>query len=215
MQDLQASFKDYTSSYFSTVKNTLDKINTNRFSDAFSLVLKTIVSSGNIYFIGNGGSAGTANHLVNDLLIGLKKRINLDVKAISLCANSPVMTCISNDIGYDEVFSKQLEPVAQKGDLIIAISASGNSPNIVKALEFAQTKNIPVIGITGFDGGYLKKMCTQSIHIPTEIGDYEVAEDVHLMVGHIMSTYICKHLKSFVQNGRCLVNKKEQEVIFN
>jgi D-sedoheptulose 7-phosphate isomerase len=215
MSEINESFQGYAAEYFNSVKSTIDKIDMNQFANAFELILKTIAESGTIYFIGNGGSAGTCNHLVNDLLIGVKKRIGLSIKAVSLCANAPVITCISNDIGYDAIFSQQLEPVAKNGDLIIAISASGNSPNIVKAVEFAKDKDIPVIGITGFDGGYLKKAASETIHFPTALGDYEVAEDMHLMSGHIISTFICKYLERNADKGFRSIRGTNREVTFN
>jgi len=132
-----------------------------------------------IYIIGNGGSASTASHLSNDLFAK-------GCKAISLADNSSIITKIANDSGYEYIFKEQLEVFFSKGDILIAISASGNSPNLIKAVEYANTLGTTV-AIVGFDGGKLSKICKLVIHIPTCKGNYETAEDLHLAVCHKIS----------------------------
>ena len=132
-----------------------------------------------IYLIGNGGSASTCSHFANDLL-------SRGYKAISLVDNVSILTKIANDIGYDYVFREQLETMFSAGDVLIAISASGNSPNLLKAVEYANIFGTTV-AIVGFDGGQLLKLCKLVIHTVTDIGEYEEAEDKHVEVCHIIT----------------------------
>lgn len=142
-----------------------------------------------IYIIGNGGSSATASHMVNDLGAGLRRRglINLDIT--SLADNVPVITAIANDIGYENIFYMQLEGLLKPEDLIIAISCSGNSPNIVKAVEYAKHIGSTIIGITGFDGGDLKKLCDVNFHIDAPKGEYGLVEDMHMILDHMIYSY--------------------------
>lgn len=142
-----------------------------------------------IYIIGNGGSAATASHMVNDLGAGLRRRglINLDIT--SLADNVPVITAIANDIGYENIFYMQLEGLLKPEDLIIAISCSGNSPNIVKAVEYAKNIGSTIIGITGFDGGDLKKLSDVNFHIEAQKGEYGLVEDMHMILDHMIYSY--------------------------
>ncbi|MDP3588490.1 MAG: SIS domain-containing protein [Sulfuricurvum sp.] len=142
-----------------------------------------------IYIIGNGGSSATASHMVNDLGAGLRRRglINLDIT--SLADNVPVITAIANDIGYENIFYMQLEGLLKPEDLIIAISCSGNSPNIVKAVEYAKNIGSTIIGITGFDGGDLKKLSDVNFHIEAPKGEYGLVEDMHMILDHMIYSY--------------------------
>lgn len=142
-----------------------------------------------IYIIGNGGSAATASHMVNDLGAGLRRRglINLDIT--SLADNVPVITAIANDIGYENIFYMQLEGLLKPEDLIIAISCSGNSHNIVKAVEYAKNIGSTIIGITGFDGGDLKKLSDVNFHIEAPKGEYGLVEDMHMILDHMIYSY--------------------------
>lgn len=154
------------------------------------LVLEQTVEKGSrIYVLGNGGSAATASHMVNDLGVGLRRRgiINFDV--ISLADNTPVVTAIANDIGYENIFYMQLEGLLKKDDVLIAISCSGNSPNITKAVTYAKEVGSTVIGVTGFDGGKLKKDCDINFHVDARKGEYGLVEDVHMILDHMIYSY--------------------------
>ena len=148
-----------------------------------------------IFFIGNGGSAVTASHFVNDISIGTKSR-NKPFRAISLCDNQAVITAIANDYGYEYIFSQQLAVLLKKDDVVVAISASGNSPNLLKAIDVAKQKGAINVGLTAFDGGKMKVMVDISVHVPTEKGEYGPAEDAHMALGHLVSNYLMR----FVQN---------------
>lgn len=152
-------------------------------------------SRGRIYIIGNGGSAATASHMVNDLGIGLKRRDIRDFDVQSLSDNTPVCSAISNDIGYENVFYMQLKNRINKDDILIAISCSGNSENIVKAVEYAKEQESTIIGVTGFDGGELKKLSDINFHIQTQKNEYGLVEDMHMILDHIIYSYYIEQAK--------------------
>ena len=110
-------------------------------------------------------------------------------RAISLCDNQAVITAIANDDGYENIFSQQLQTLSRPGDTIVCISASGNSKNLIKAIEYAKENNLYVVGLTAFDGGYLKENCDLNIHVPTKIGEYGPAEDLHMVVCGLIGSY--------------------------
>lgn len=142
-----------------------------------------------IYIMGNGGSAATASHMANDLSVGLKLREIRSFNVQSLSDNTPVCTAIANDIGYENVFYAQLKNKLNVDDVVIAISCSGNSPNIVKAANYAKEVGADLIGLTGFDGGELKELSDLNYHIPTQSGEYGTVEDGHMILDHIIYSY--------------------------
>lgn len=141
-----------------------------------------------VFFCGNGGSAGNAVHLANDFLYGIAKKTGGGMKVQALSANSAVMTCLANDVGYESIFSEQLAVQAQSGDLLIALSGSGNSPNIVRAIEQAKIMGVKSYAILGFTGGKCKELADASIHFP--IHDMQIAEDMQLIVGHMIMQWL-------------------------
>jgi D-sedoheptulose 7-phosphate isomerase len=141
-----------------------------------------------VFLCGNGGSAGNAIHLANDLLYGVAKKTGGGLKVMALSANSSVITCLANDIGYEHIFSEQLAVQAQKGDLLIALSGSGNSSNIVCAIEQARTMGVKSFAILGFAGGQCKQLVDVPIHFPVE--DMQIAEDLQLIVGHMLMQWL-------------------------
>ena len=150
------------------------------------------VDGRNVYICGNGGSAANAIHIANDLHYGIgacgagKKLPGLRVEALS--ANSGVVTCLANDTGYDNIFSHQLEVKSQRGDLLIALSGSGNSPNIVKALTTANQIGLETFAILAFDGGQCKEVAKTPIHFA--VNDMQIAEDTQLVVGHLCMQWL-------------------------
>ena len=143
-----------------------------------------------IYFIGNGGSAVTASHYANDLGIGTRAPGVKPFKAISLVDNIAVMTALANDEGYDNVFVRQLEGVLQPGDVVVALSVSGKSTNVIEAVRYAKEIGALTIGCTGFDGGVLREMAEISLHIPTLRGEYGPVEDVFMILDHVIYSYL-------------------------
>ncbi len=147
--------------------------------------LKSAWKSRNQVFIcGNGGSATNANHLANDFLYGISPEDGKGMKVHSLCANVAVNTCLANDTGYENIFSKQLIALANANDILIVFSGSGNSPNVVEAVRKRMTLGMKTHAILGFDGGKCKELVDNPIHIP--IDNMQVAEDFQMIIGHIL-----------------------------
>ena len=139
----------------------------------------------NIFLCGNGGSAANANHWANDLLYGAGKGGRGGLRAHSLSANSSVVLCLGNDIGYENIFSTQLGVLGSRGDILIALSGSGNSPNILRALETAKELGMETWVIVGFDGGAALRLAGNSIHF--RIDDMQIAEDLQMAVCHMVT----------------------------
>jgi len=141
-----------------------------------------------VYLCGNGGSAGNATHLANDFVYGIAKGRGPGMRAHALSANSSILTCLANDLDYAEIYSAQLQVYGRKGDLLIALSGSGNSPNIVRALEAARVLQMKSFAILGYSGGKALKMADVAIHFP--IDDMQIAEDLQLVVGHMIMQWL-------------------------
>lgn len=141
-----------------------------------------------VFFCGNGGSAGNAIHLANDFVYGVAKRTGGGIKALALSANPAVMTCLANDLGYESIYSEQLAVQGGEGDVLIALSGSGNSPNIVKVLEQARAMRVKSYAILGYGGGKCKELADVPIHFP--VNDMQISEDMQLIVGHMLMQYL-------------------------
>lgn len=175
--------------YVEKLKDLLDNIDIESISKMIDLFEDTQKNGGVIYVIGNGGSAATASHMANDLNIGLKRRGIRKFNVISLADNCSVGTAISNDIGFENLFYMQLEDVISKKDLLISISCSGNSPNIIKAVNYAKEKDAKIIGCTGFGKSKLRELSDVNFHIDTQKGEYGLVEDMHMILDHIIYSY--------------------------
>jgi D-sedoheptulose 7-phosphate isomerase len=141
-----------------------------------------------VFICGNGGSAANAIHLANDLLYGVSKTPGSGLRATALSANSSVLTCLANDKGYDEIFSMQLSVQGSHGDVLIVLSGSGNSPNIIRALDEAKKLGMRSYAIVGYTGGKAKAMADVAIH--TAVDDMQVSEDMQLVVGHMIMQWL-------------------------
>ena len=179
----------FTEDYVKKLKSSIDEIDFKVVGDIVRSLDTTINKSSRVYVLGNGGSSATASHMVNDLGAGLRRRgiVNLDV--VSLGDNSPVVTAIANDIGYENIFYMQMKGLLSSEDLIIAISCSGDSPNIVKAVDYAKELGCKIIGVTGFEGGHLKKVSDINFHVDAPKGEYGLVEDIHMILDHIIYSY--------------------------
>lgn len=180
---------DHVQDYTAQMTQILSGLDRDAIADFITLLLQARKKGNNIYFIGNGGSASTATHFTNDLAACTPPKTP-PFRAVSLTDNHAVMTAISNDYGYVNVFVKQLESLYSEDDLLVAISASGNSANVLKAVEYAKQRGGITIGLTGFDGGKLKDLADHVIHVPTANGEYGPVEDTHLMINHLIGTYL-------------------------
>ncbi len=179
--------------YFETLKQTIDNLDRKSIEALIELLLKTRENGNNIYIMGNGGSAATASHFTCDFNKGLSYKRDIRFKMICLNDNIATMLAYSNDLGYENVFVEQLKNFLKKDDVVIGISGSGNSKNILKAVEYANGLGANTVGITGFDGGKLKDMVNVSIH--ADINNMQVAEDVHMMICHMLFSVLSPILK--------------------
>ncbi len=141
-----------------------------------------------VFLCGNGGSAGNAIHLANDFLYGISKILGSGLRVTALPANASVLTCLANDVGYDAIFSYQLAVQARKDDVLMVLSGSGNSPNIVKALEQAKVMRLKTFAILGYSGGKAKTLTDVPIHFPVD--DMQISEDMQLIVGHMVMQWL-------------------------
>ena len=151
-----------------------------------------------VFVIGNGGSAANASHLAQDLAKGTRSTLEQEtrIKALSLTDNLPFVTALGNDDGYDTIFEQQLRTFASPGDILVCISGSGNSPNIIKAVEWANKNGLETVGITGFNGGKLKTLNKHSVHVP--LNDMCTAESVHSIIFH----YVIIKLQERMKDGK-------------
>lgn len=144
-----------------------------------------------LFICGNGGSAGNALHLANDFLYGIDQPRGQGLRVTALTANVSVLTCLANDVGYEQVFSFQLKVLAQQGDLLLVLSGSGNSPNVVEALQTGRQLGLRTAAILGYSGGRCKELADIPIHFP--IDDMQIAEDLQLIIGHILMQWLRDH----------------------
>lgn len=180
---------NFLETYASSLSKLIQKIDFNSIEMIIQSLESTIEKKSKIYILGNGGSAATASHMVNDLGAGLRRRRIVNFEVISLADNTPVTTAIANDIGYDNIFYMQLEGLLKKDDVVIAISCSGNSANIIRAVNYAKEIGSQVIGITGFDGGVLREVSDINFHVDAPKGEYGLVEDIHMILDHMIYSY--------------------------
>ena len=180
--------------YISHLQGVLERLSLADVRQSIDLVMETYQADRQIFVIGNGGSAATASHIANDLSKGTSIPGVRRFRVIGLTDNVATMTAWSNDVCYDDVFVEQLKNLVNPGDLLIAISASGNSENIIRAIRHVKTVGCKTIGWTGFDGGKLREMADVSVVVDSN--DYGPVEDVHLILNHILHSWIRKEIAS-------------------
>jgi len=189
------SINDYSKSYIDYLSSVLNNISLTDIEKFVEVLIDARERESSIFFIGNGGSAATASHFANDIAIGTRT-YEKPFRAISLCDNQAVITAIANDDGYEKIFSQQLQVLLKKQDVVVAISASGNSPNLLEAIDTAKKMNTITVGISAFDGGKMKEMVDVSLHVTTEKGEYGPAEDAHMVLDHLVSNYLMRLVRS-------------------
>jgi D-sedoheptulose 7-phosphate isomerase len=182
-----AAFADY-SQRLQTVLQTTDWSPVGRLAEELHDCWR---SGRQVFICGNGGSAGNAVHLANDFLYGISKTRGSGLRVNALPANSAVLTCLANDEGYDEIYSLQLAVQARAGDVLIVLSGSGNSANILKALEQANAMKVRTYAILGYTGGKARAMADVALHFPVE--DMQISEDMQLIAGHMIMQWLYKN----------------------
>ena len=185
----------FASRYIDYLSEILHGINVGDIKRFVDVLLEARERAATIFFIGNGGSAATASHFANDLGYGTDS-YDRPFRVVSLTDNQAVLTALANDSGYDEIFARQLRVLGRPGDVLVAISASGNSPNLIKAFEHATAAKIHTVAITAFDGGRMKKMAQHCIHVPTAAKEYGPAEDAHMVLDHLIGAFLTRFIKA-------------------
>lgn len=188
MSDYTAAIKEY----IELEKETLSKLDVNSINNAMNAIIEAYEGKHTIYIFGNGGSSATASHYQNDFNKGISEYVDTKFRFQCLNDNMATIMAIANDIGFEEVFRFQLRNRLEDGDLIIAISGSGNSTNVINAVEYAKSCGNKIIGMTGFTGGKLKQLSDISLHVP--VMSMQTTEDIHMVFDHLIMSIFYKTL---------------------
>lgn len=188
MRDYSQEIREYLAHEIEVIQ----ELNIGEINRAINLIEDTFEREGTIYIFGNGGSSATASHYQNDFNKGISEHTEKKFKFLCLNDNIATIMAIANDIGFEEVFRFQLEGRLSPKDIIIAISGSGNSRNVINAVEYAKKKGNMIIGITGYDGGKLISLSDISLHVP--INSMQITEDIHMIFDHLMMSVFYKNI---------------------
>jgi D-sedoheptulose 7-phosphate isomerase len=191
----QKDFKSFARAYAQYISKLLSELDLNALGRVAQELEDTRKNKTTLFIIGNGGSAATASHMVNDLGLGVRAHIEPSLKVMSLTDNVAVLTALANDVGYEQVFLRQLQLYFRPGDKLMVISASGNSPNLLVAAEWVRKQGGKVIGLLGFDGGKLKDICDIPMIVATPKGEYGPVEDVHMILDHLVYTWLWGNIR--------------------
>lgn len=189
----------FAEAYLEYVSQVLKNISSSEVGRFIRTLLDARERGATIFFIGNGGSAATASHFANDLAIGTCS-YEKPFRALSLSDNVAIITAVGNDFGYADIFVRQLRVLGKPGDLVVAISASGNSPNLLAAFDYAREAGIKTIALTAFDGGKMKQVAAEGIHVPTGPKEYGPAEDAHMVLDHLVGAYLMRAVRQAVSS---------------
>ena len=183
----------FAGAYLDYLTSVLKTIDAREIGQCIETLLDARESGATIYFIGNGGSAATASHFANDIAIGTNS-YDKPFRAISLTDSNAIITAVGNDFGYEEIFVRQLRVLGRAGDVVVAISASGNSPNLIRAFDYSKSIGIKTVAITAFNGGKIKQMADEGVHVPTAPKEYGPAEDAHMVLDHLVGAYLMRFI---------------------
>lgn len=181
---------DYVNGYKGKLNSILDTIDTSVLSKVIDAMVDAFESGNTVYVIGNGGSAATASHMQADFSFFVRYFTKFRPKIFALTDNAPIITAVGNDTSFDNIFMEQMNGRFVSGDVLIAISASGNSPNLVVATEYANQLGGTTIAFVGFQGGKLNEIAKIPLYTPNPKGDYGPIEDVHMIINHIIVNYL-------------------------
>ncbi|MGC8737041.1 MAG: SIS domain-containing protein [Candidatus Hydrogenedens sp.] len=186
------SFTDYYNGYCERLCQILTHLNKDVLTKIADVMWNKISEGKTLFLAGNGGSSSVLSHWVNDLVVGNYVTNCPPIRAINLSDNQAVITALGNDEGYENIFIGQLRAFAKEGDLLIAMSVSGNSPNVIKVVEWAKEHEIKTIGIAGCDGGRMISLCDYGLLVASTKDEYGPVEDVFCIITHIISTFIAQ-----------------------
>ena len=189
MTDFTKDIQDY----LRIEAETLAKLDVSEISRALNVLVEALENERPVYIFGNGGSGSTASHFMGDFNKGVSEGLKKPFRFQCLNDNLPTLLAVANDFDYSEVFVYQLRGKLQPGDVVMAISGSGNSKNVLKAVAYAKEIGATVIGLTGYTGGKLRALSDVSLHVPVD--SMQVAEDIHLVFDHLMMAVLCERLK--------------------
>ena len=192
--------------YYEREKKAIDSLNREELNDAMNALLAVYERGATVYVFGNGGSSATASHMVCDFNKGTCYDLERKFKFVCLNDNLPILMAIANDDSFENVFVYQLKDRLKKDDLILAISGSGNSHNVVKAVEYAKSIGTEVIAMTGYSGGKIRKMADHFLHVPVD--DMQITEDLHMGFDHMIMQIFWKYLAA--KNGKEAIYKINQ-----
>ena len=194
------NFIKFSNSYIEYLTTALNSIDFEQLDLLRKILLKARSNNNSIYFAGNGGSGSTSSHFVNDLSADIlksngKHKFTKSFRTFSLNDNIPSILAISNDINFNEIFSRQISVLGKKNDVLVVISASGNSKNLIKAVKIAKKLKIKTVGLLGFDGGILKKIVDVAVMVHTNKNEFGPTEDAHLVICHILTNFFSRLFK--------------------
>jgi D-sedoheptulose 7-phosphate isomerase len=182
--------EDFFSGYGRHLSKILDGMDYKSLEQATELVLDRTRQGSSIFLVGNGGSAATASHFATDLIQCSRPDKGIRFRAISLVDNVPLLTALGNDFSYEDIFTVQMKNLFARNDVLMAISGSGNSPNILAAARLARDMGGTVIGLIGFDGGKLAALCDYAVVVRTNKDEYGPVEDIHVVIDHMVTSYL-------------------------
>ncbi len=188
-----SSFEHFVSDYYRSFNEAIQSFDTQPLQGVMDVLDQVMEAGGILWTAGNGGSAAIANHAVCDCSKGAYVEGRPPLRTQSLSANTPMLTALGNDVSYDEVFSEQLKFYLTDKDALLVVSSSGNSPNVVKACEYANAKGVPTIAFVGFSGGRLKEIATHVVHV--DVQNYGIVEDLHMSLIHVLTQYMTARAK--------------------
>ena len=180
-------FQEVAATHLSSLRRLLTDVDLAAVDRVVQVLRQARDGGSTVFIVGNGGSASTASHWVNDLGKATKRSGCQPIRVLSLSDNTSWLTALANDEGYDRVFAGQLENFARACDVLIVISASGNSLNLIRAVELARGRGVTTVALLGFDGGRLKDLVGQMVWVKSEKGAYELVEDTHAIVCHAIT----------------------------
>ena len=186
-----ADFSQFGRDYLRRLESASRQIPLEAVEQLASALLECWREKRQFFIFGNGGSAGNAIHLANDYLYGISRVTGHALRVHALPANSAVLTCLANDEGYEHIFAHQLAVLAQPGDVALAFSGSGNSPNILRALETCKSRGVRSFAVLGYSGGKAKALADVPIHVAVD--DMQISEDLQLVVGHMLMQWLYEH----------------------
>ncbi len=185
---------DHIKNYYEKEIQVIQSLDYREIEKTVNIVFEAYERQAEIYLFGNGGSAATASHFVNDLNKGVSDSLKKKFHATCLCDNTATIMAIANDLSYDDVFRYQLLGKLKPSDLVIAISGSGNSKNVIKAVEYAREIGAVVIGVSGYDGGKLMQLSDFHLHVP--VNNMQIVEDIHMTFCHMLYAVILKCMEA-------------------